>query len=179
MFSIQIFRKMAEFHCLKLQVSLYIQCRVYESFTFNLFSSNHGGGGVIIMSLSSVKVPKAGPEIEVLVNMVVESALRRSQRSRRVKGRSEDVVSAGIGFRLVPPMGSSGTQILTPGDTTLRQRAGLCIFLSLSHWPWLPPRGSGDMTSQARRTHLAENNSLKKGHPWAISSHHSQHQHDK
>lgn len=143
MFSIQIFCKMAGFHCLKLQVSLYIQCRVYESFTFNLFGSNHGGGGVIIMSLSSVKVPKAGPEIEALVNMVVECALRRSQRSRRVKGRSEDMVSAGIGFRLVPPMGSSGTQILSPGDTTLRQRAGLCIFLSLSHWPCCPQEAVG------------------------------------
>lgn len=44
MFSRQIFRKMAGFHCLKLQVSLYIQCIVYESSTFNLSSSNHEGG---------------------------------------------------------------------------------------------------------------------------------------
>lgn len=65
------------------------------------------------------------------------------------KELSKDVVSAGLGLSLVPPMESSGTQILSPSGA---KGVGLRIFPSLSHWPWLPPGGSGNMTSQVRKT---------------------------
>ena len=69
------------------------------------------------------------------------------QLEGQVKELSKDVVSDGLGFRLVPPMGSAGTQTLSPSGA---KGDGLCIFLSLSHWPRLPPGGSGDMTSPSK-----------------------------
>lgn len=110
------------------------------------------------------KNPWNGREIEILVNMVCCGECpqeKGNQRSRGRRGRSW-----GHDLRLVPFIGSSGAQILYHLVVPSWDKgAGLCILLSLSHWPWLTPGGSGVWYLRQGGPLLAENNSLKKRAP--------------